>query len=57
MYGICNLSLKSFTPSKRGLVENLVFKDSNKCYLLICLYLFVFFFRSVIFVQLMILPY
>ena len=31
-------------PTKRGLVEILRFKDSNKCYLLICKFLFILFF-------------
>ena len=44
-YGICNLSL-TCSPAKRGLNGTLVFKDSNKCYLLICKFLFILFFRS-----------
>ena len=40
-YGICNLSLKS-CPRQTGTCGKLRVKDSNKCYLLICLYLFVY---------------
>ena len=31
-------------PAKRGLMKNLMIKDSNKCYLLICKFLFILFF-------------
>ena len=40
-YGICNLSLRN-RPVEAGTCGKLRVKDSNKCYLLICMYLFVY---------------
>ena len=55
-YGICNLSLRCY-PTNGGVVEILSVKDSNKCYLLICKFLFILFFRSIVLVQRLIIYY